>query len=107
LALRAADQRHRGHLGEARRTAERMLALALLGVARCPRQALAHLALSEAYNQAAKNAWQTRDRATIELNWHLALDAALQALAIDPGHEPSIELVDRLQRRLDDLRHPR
>jgi serine/threonine protein kinase len=106
LGLMASNQRHCGKLDEARRTADRMLALGRLLVARHPDQPAAHLALSEAYTQVYKNAYQTDDRAAIEQNMKLALDAALQAQALDPNDERVRFLVDKLQRKHKDLVSP-
>jgi hypothetical protein len=80
-----------------------MLALGQLLVTRHPRQPAAHLALSEAYIQINKNAWQVYDWAAIDRNLRLSLDAALQAQVLDPDSELARFKVDGLQRRLKDL----
>jgi tetratricopeptide (TPR) repeat protein len=103
LGNMAAEQRHCGRLDEARRTADRMLALGRLLVARHPGQPFAHLALSEAHIQLYKNAWQTDDLAAVERDMRLALDAALRAQLLDPNSELARLKVDGLQRRLKDL----
>jgi tetratricopeptide (TPR) repeat protein len=107
LAEWAADQRHCGRLDEARRTAERALALGRLVVGRHPDQAAAHLALCEGYVQVYKNAWKIPDRAAVERNLRLALEAALQAQVLDPNHKFAHLKVDGLRRRLKDLLQPR
>jgi tetratricopeptide (TPR) repeat protein len=106
LGVMAAEQRHCGQLGEARRTADRMLALGRLLVERHASHPTAHLALSEAYIQINKNAWQIEDRVAIERNLRLSLDAALQAQVLDPNNEHARFKVDGLQRRLKDLLAP-
>jgi tetratricopeptide (TPR) repeat protein len=107
LGVMAAEQRHCGQLGEARRTADRMLALGRLLVARHGNHPTAYLALSEAYTQLSKNAWQTDDRAAVERNLRSALDAAVQAQVLDPNSELARFKADGLQRRLKDLLRPR
>jgi hypothetical protein len=102
----AAAQRHGSRLDAARRTADRMLALARLLVGRHTDQPAAHLALSEAYTQHYKNAWQTDDRPAIERNMRLALDAATRARALDPSNEFARIKVDLLQLKLEKLLNP-
>ena len=104
LGIVAAEQRHAVRLGEAWQTVDRNLAVGRLLVTRYPNQPLAHLALAEAYVQAYKNAWHPMDRVAIEKNLELALDAALQALALDPGLELSMYQVNSIQRKLRGLR---
>lgn len=103
----AVDQRHRGNLGAAGRTADRMFAFARLLVARHPDQPAAHLALSQAHSQFYKNAWRVEDRVAVERYLRLALGAALRAQTLDPSSELTLSTVDRLQGRLEDLLHPR
>src|SRR5262249_8157046 len=83
MAAMAAERRHGGRLDEARRTADRMLALARLLVERHPDRCSAHLALCEAHTNLYKNAWRVPDRVAVERHMRLALDAALQAQLLD------------------------
>ena len=106
LANWASSERHTGKLVDARRTADRMHALAKLMVARYPDQPAAHLALDRAFVQRAKNAWQIDDRAAVERSWRLAIDEACQALRLDPQDARARYEVTDLQRRLDDLLAP-
>ena len=79
LAQETALQRRSGKLDDARRTADRMLALGRLFVERHPNQMIAYLALSHAYAQLYKNAWPVKDLVTVKRNLKLALDAAFKA----------------------------
>jgi eukaryotic-like serine/threonine-protein kinase len=101
-----AEHRRYGRLEEAVRTADCILALARLLVERNPDQPSAHLGLSEAYIQINKNAWRTGDRAAIERNLTLSLDAARHATVLDPNHEVARYLVEQRLRRLKDLLRP-
>jgi hypothetical protein len=107
LCTRAAQQRRLGRLDKARQTADQLHALARLLVARHPDQPAAHLALSLSFAQFAKNAWRTDDRASVKRNRKLALDAASQALSLNPQNARARDEVADLQRRLSDLRTPR
>jgi hypothetical protein len=64
-------------------------------------QRQSHLALSESFKQMAKNGWQIDDRAAIERNWRLAIDAARSALVIDPQDAYAGSEATDLQNRLD------
>jgi tetratricopeptide (TPR) repeat protein len=99
----AAEQRHAQKLDGARRTTERIVAFANGLVGRYPDQAFAHLALGEAFAQLQKNASQIGDRPVVERNLKLALDAALDALALDPKNEMARFIADKRRRRLRDL----
>jgi eukaryotic-like serine/threonine-protein kinase len=99
----AASRRHSGWKDLASRTAERMHALAKLLVTQYPGQASAHIAVGEAFSQLHKNAWQTDDRVAVERTLKLALDAALQALALDPQNAMAFAHVEARRRRLKDL----
>lgn len=83
-----------------------MHAFARLLVSTHPDQPAAHLALSQAFVQFAKNAWQINDRAAIERNWKLALDEARQALVLYPQNINARREVADLERRLHDLLAP-
>jgi hypothetical protein len=88
---------------EARRTADKMLALGKDLVERHSDQPMAHLVLSEAYFQLSKNAWRIEDRATVRLTLRRSLDSALRARSLDPESKDARHLAGILQRRLDDL----
>jgi serine/threonine protein kinase len=106
LDPKAAAERHAAKLDDARRTVDRIYALAKLLVARYPDQAAAHLCLSEALSQRAKNAWRTDDRVAIERNLIQALDESRQALRLDPQNARAENLVIEYQRRLNNLLTP-
>ena len=85
-----ASQRRSLQFDDARRSAERMHAFALLLVARYPLRPTAHLALCASFTQMAKTSWHPYDRAAIELNWRLALDEARRALVLDPQNAAQV-----------------
>ncbi len=104
--VRAASQCHAGKLEEARRTADRLHALAQILVRRYPDKPAAHLSLSKAFQQKVKNAWRLEDRAAIERNLKLALAEARQALFLDPQNVQVRQEVSVLKQRLNDLLAP-
>ena len=104
--LQEGRARRTGKLDDARRTADRMIAFARQLVSMHPDQPIAHLATSLAFEQFAKNAWQTNDRFAVEKNWELALEAARQELHLNPGDLRARDREAVLQRRLDALRAP-
>jgi hypothetical protein len=99
----AASQRHAGKLDEARRTADRMLALGRTLITRQADQSGGHIALGQAYLQLSKNAWQIKDRSAIEQNLRLCVESMLRALSLDPGNADLRVFTEADQRRLDDL----
>jgi tetratricopeptide (TPR) repeat protein len=103
LVKMAAERRRSGHLDDARRSADRMLAVARFLVARYPDQTGAHLALSEAYVQLHKNAWRSEDRAAVLRYLRLSIDAAKQALVLDPDNAIARNRSVDLRRRLDKM----
>ena len=106
LTVRAAAERHAAELDDACRTVDRIHAFAKHLVTRYPNQAVAHLCLSEAFSQRAKNAWQSSDRVAIERNWRQALDESRHALRLDPQNDRTESLVIEFQRQLDHLLAP-
>ncbi len=106
LSGRASSERRAAKIDDARRTTDRVNALAKLMLARYPDQPAAHLALKEAFKQRAKDAWQLDDRGVVERNWKLALAEARQALVLDPKNFHARHAVPDLERRLNDLRAP-
>lgn len=103
LSKTASELRRLGRLDEARRVADRLMAFAGRLAARYPNEPDANLALGEAYMQRSKNSWQIKDRAAIERNLKLAIDATQHALALDPNHEVARSQAAQRQRRLKDL----
>jgi hypothetical protein len=99
----AAEQRHAGRLDDARRTADRMLALCRLFEAENPQHPLTYQALSEAYTQMYKNSWRTDDLEAVEHNMRLSLEAALRAQALDPHNEVARSMIYRRQQGLRGL----
>jgi eukaryotic-like serine/threonine-protein kinase len=106
LSERAGSERRTSKLDDARRTADRIHALAKLMVARYPDQPAAHLSLAAAFQQRAKNAWRFDDRGAVKRYLELALDEARQALVLDPQNARADGDVTELQRRLNDLLAP-
>jgi hypothetical protein len=102
----AAGERHAGRLDQARRIADRLHAFARQLVARYPDQAMAHWALSWAYIEIHKNAWQTKDWAAIEKYLKLGVDAARHALVLDPDNALLRRHLADYQQRLDNLLSP-
>jgi len=103
----ASKLRRLGRLDEARRVTDRLMAFASRLAARYPNEPGAHLELSGAYMQLSKNAWQIKDRAAIERNLKLAIDATQHALALEPDHELARTCLAQRQRRLKDLLEPK
>jgi hypothetical protein len=99
-------RRHK-ELDRACAIAGRFLALAEGLVERYPDHAFSHMTLCQAYVQMAKNAWAIEDRAEVERDWERAVAEAQRASRIDPAYPFARHEVEDLQRRLDDLRHPR
>ena len=77
-----------------------MLALAKHVVDAHPGEPAAHRALSFAYGQIYKNAYESDNDSEIEPNMKLARDAALKALSLEPTSEIARHQVDDLERRL-------
>ena len=92
-----------GKLEEARRIAERMLALAEHSVKNHPLEPAAHLSLHSAYVQLYKNAYRAEGQAAVAANMKLALDSAQHALALDHKSELAQQAVYDLQRRMAGL----
>jgi tetratricopeptide (TPR) repeat protein len=107
LSTSAAEFRRLCNLDAARQTADRKFAVSRLLVERNPDKAAAHLALADAYDQFAKNAWRIPDRAAIDRNLELALRATQRALELDPNNEAAAFQLHRRQQKLNDLRGPR
>ncbi len=103
---RAAGERHADRLDQARRIADRLHAFARQLVARYPDEAVAHWALSWAYIQIHKNAWQTDDRTAVERYLKLGVDAARHAVVLDPHNDVVRRHLADYQQRLDKLLSP-
>jgi serine/threonine protein kinase len=100
LAVQASEERRAGQLENARRRAQRLHALAFQLVSEGPDRSAAHLALSEAFRQMAKDAWEVKDLVAMEQNWKQALDEARHAQLCGPhdvraSHEAAV-----LERRI-------
>jgi eukaryotic-like serine/threonine-protein kinase len=91
------------HLDGARLVTDRMLALARHLVVSHPDQPNSHLALSQAYRQMYKNAYDSDDQSAVEANMRFARDAAEAALRLAPGNEIVRQEVEDLGRRLAEL----
>jgi hypothetical protein len=103
MAEIASRQRQSGRLDDARHTADRIHAFANQLRNRYPDQSYAHLALGEAFSQLQKNAWKMEDRASVESNLKLALEAAERALALDPKNEKARIEAEHRRGKLRDL----
>lgn len=103
----ANDQRRRGRLDLARRTADRLGALARLLVERHPDDALAFCVLADADEEIAKNAWKVDDRAVIRDALTRAIASSRRAVDLAPQDELARNQLERRERKLDDLLHPR
>jgi tetratricopeptide (TPR) repeat protein len=99
LSGTASKLRRLGKVDEARRVADRILAIALLMVERDPKRPAGYLALGDAYSQFSKNAWPSEDLDTVEEYLKRAVDATGEAvkLDLDDGHSRSL-LARRRQR---------
>ena len=86
-------QRKHGKLGEARRSADRLLTLAKRLARSYPGQAPAYALLSEGYLQRAKIAYRVDNEPVI--GWERkSLDAALRAVTLDPENDKAQRLVN-------------
>jgi eukaryotic-like serine/threonine-protein kinase len=103
LARAASRLNRTGRFELAGSIAVRMLALATYVVERHTDEPAAHLALSHAFVQIYKNAWQIDDEAAIEANLRFALYEAQQALMLDSTSEIAHHAVYSLRRRLAEL----
>jgi hypothetical protein len=107
LAEQASGERRSGQFAEARRRVGRMHALGRLLVTEYRDRAAAHLALSDAFRQSAKEAFQTNDLSAVERNWKRALEEARQAAAVDAQDARARDKVVDLERKLKKLLAPR
>jgi hypothetical protein len=80
---RGSEQRQAGLLDDARQTAARFSAFAKRLVRRDPNEAVFHLVLSQAFAQAAKNAWKVEDYNAIEEALRKAIAEARTALSLN------------------------
>jgi serine/threonine protein kinase/tetratricopeptide (TPR) repeat protein len=106
LAEQASDERKRGRFDDARRRVGRMHALGRLLVTTYPDCSAAHLALSEAFRQSAKERFQTNDLTAVERSWKRALDEARQAVLVNSQDARARHNVVDLERRLRSLLSP-
>jgi tetratricopeptide (TPR) repeat protein len=97
---RGTEQRQAGRLDDARRTAAGLSAFAKALVRRDPNEPAFHLALSAAFQQESKNAWQIPDYATIEDALRNALGEACTALRLDPRNTEARLTVAGLQDKM-------
>ena len=72
-------------------------------VARFPRDAWSHLAMSEAQCQKAKNAWKVPGYVGLRGATGLALEAAQRACELDPRNEEAQRMLTDRQRRVGRL----
>jgi hypothetical protein len=95
-------QRRVGKLGDARRIADQLLALAERLTRSYPDQAAASMLLSEAYVQRAKIAYRVDGEPVI--GWERkAFDAALHAATLEPENDEARSLVKNRRARLNKL----
>jgi hypothetical protein len=115
LYVIASEERRGDCLDQARRTADRMVALAGLLVQRHPDNPAAHLLLADAYEQVKKNAWeqykkngwQVKDRNAVEQNSRLAIAENRRAVDLAPYDEVAHHELEHRLRKLEDLHHPK
>jgi eukaryotic-like serine/threonine-protein kinase len=103
VAETASCQRRAGNLKEARRIVDRLHALGSDLVTARPSDPAAHLALSEAFRQHAKDAWGVRDFVGMDQNWNRALHETRQAVLLDPQNPRARDRAADLERRLEAL----
>jgi tetratricopeptide (TPR) repeat protein len=103
ISARASSQRRSGALHESRRTTKGMQAFGRQLVAACPGSPAAHLALSEAFRQSAKDAFQNHDLGAAECNWQRALDEVRQAMRLDSRDSRARDRAADLEERLRKL----
>jgi tetratricopeptide (TPR) repeat protein len=106
-ATRATWERRSGRIRDSRRTAEMLLAIARRLVIEFPDRADSHIVLSEAYTQFTKNAWRPYDREAIVQSMGKAIEAARDAVKLDPAREDARKLVVKLSERLESDKHDR
>jgi tetratricopeptide (TPR) repeat protein len=108
LKVLAAAHRRCDRLDQARRIVDRLSALAGLLVERNPDDASAYFVLADAFEQQGKNAWRPApDRPTIERNLWQSIAMNRRALELAPHDEVARHELQRRERKLDDLLHPR
>jgi hypothetical protein len=100
LQNEAARRRHIGELREAHRITDRLLALAERFTRSYPDQAAAYMLLSEGYIQKAKNAYREDESPVIRRWEQKALDAAIQALLLEPENDQARNLFENCRARL-------
>jgi hypothetical protein len=103
LAVRNSEERRAGKLEKARRMAQRLHDLASHLVSEGPDRSAAHLALSEAFRQMAKDSWEVNDLTAVQRNWQRALDEARQAWSCDPRDVRARDEVTHLEQKLAEL----
>jgi tetratricopeptide (TPR) repeat protein len=101
---KAAEERKRGRLDEARATAGRLMTIARQLVQEFPDNAYSYRVSSEAYNQIKKNALQTGDNQRVEEAIAQAIEAAQRALALDPDWIETRHYLEKLSEQLDGIR---
>jgi hypothetical protein len=99
----ASAQRRAGHHQEARRNVKRMHALGRLLVLACPDCPDGHLALSLAFQQSAKEAFQSEDLAAVRQSWSRGLEEAQRAVLLDPQNTLPKWHVSQLGHKLERL----
>jgi hypothetical protein len=98
----AAEDRIDGRLEDSKRNVERLVELGRALVSRYPDQAESSLVLSNGYMNRYKIAWKELDYPAMERHLTQAVDAARQAVAVDPANQEERYLLNIFQRRLDD-----
>jgi hypothetical protein len=98
-----ATQRREGRIEEAERTAADFLTFATQFVERYPDAPSAYIALSEAFVQQAKNAWQRDDHHEIQQATSRAVEALRKTQQLAPDDVVIRDRVDIYQRKLDAL----
>jgi tetratricopeptide (TPR) repeat protein len=106
---RASQQRRSGQIANARQTTDRLNALARLLVTRYPEKATSHLAMSQTFSQAVKDAYAfpKPDFTVIRQNLKLAVDETRHASRLAPNDKRIRDQLETLEQRLEDLPAPK
>jgi serine/threonine protein kinase/tetratricopeptide (TPR) repeat protein len=99
----AAEDRNHGKLEDSRRNVERLVELGRALVSRYPDQAESFLVLSTGYLNRSKIAWKELDYPAIERHLTQSVEAARQAVAVNPADQEARYVLNICQRKLDDF----
>ena len=98
-----AEDRNHGRLEDSRQNVERLVELGKALSSRYPDQAESFVVLSNGYLDRHKIAWKEADYPAIERHLTQAVEAARQAVAVDPANQDAGPTLSVCQQRLDDF----